>query len=215
MAHVQLQQELEESKAEIQRLRERMSLGTPTVHKNLSLISLIPKWSGSDSTNSLEEFISTLEASARIDRWEPKDTVEIAVLKLEGSAKVFYQGCTELHTRDTSWNTFKEVFKKRYKDVHTDQYHYARLQMARKGTNESPQEFADRCRMSAQRITCQSDDPVAQSAPRKCGTHAFSQLCGRLNWGSWYASSLCISSFNRGGHTNCSFGTRSRKTGKI
>jgi len=47
MAHAQLQQELEESKAEIQRLRERMSLGTPTVHKDLSLISLIPKWSGS------------------------------------------------------------------------------------------------------------------------------------------------------------------------
>jgi len=139
-----------------------MSLGTPTVHKGLSLFALIPRWSGSDSTNSLEEFISTLEASARIGRWEPKDTVEIAALKLEGSARVFYQGCTELHTRDASWNTFKEVFRKRYQDVHTDQYHYARLQMARQGKNEIPQEFADRCRALAQRITCQSDDPVAQ-----------------------------------------------------
>jgi len=80
MAYAQLQQELEESKSEIQRLRERMSLGTPTVHKDLSL-SLIPKWSGSDSTNSLE-FISILEASARIGRWEPKDTIEKATLKL-------------------------------------------------------------------------------------------------------------------------------------
>jgi len=144
-----------------------MSLGTPTVHKDLSLISLIPRWSGSDSTNSLEEFISTLEVSARIGRWEPKDTVEIAALKLEGSARVFYQGCTELHTRDASWNTFKEVFRKQYKDVHTDQYHYARLQMARKGKNESPQEFADRCRALAQRIKCQSDDPVAQGVHRE------------------------------------------------
>ena len=83
MAYAQ-QQELEESKSEIQRLRERMSLGTPTVHKDLSLISLIPRWSGSDSTNYLEEFISTLEASARIGRWEPKDMVEIAAFKLEG-----------------------------------------------------------------------------------------------------------------------------------
>jgi hypothetical protein len=64
MAYAQIQQELEESKLEIQRLRERMSLGAPTVHKDLSLISLIPKWSGSESANSLEEFISTLEASA-------------------------------------------------------------------------------------------------------------------------------------------------------
>ena len=61
MAYAQLQQELEESKSEIQRLRERMSLGAPTVHKNLSLVALILRWSGSDSTNSLEEFISTLE----------------------------------------------------------------------------------------------------------------------------------------------------------
>jgi len=112
MAYAELQQELEESKSEIRRLRERMSLGTPTVYKDLLLISLIPRWSGSDSTNSLEEFISTLEASARIGRWEPKDTVEIAALKLEGSARVFYQGCTEFHTRDASWNTFKEVFRK-------------------------------------------------------------------------------------------------------
>jgi len=146
MVYAQLQQEIEDSRSEIQRLRERMSLGAPTVHKDLSLISLIPRWSGSASTNSLEEFISTLEASARIGRWEPKDAVEIAALKLEISARVFYQGCTELHTRGPSWNTFKEVFRKRYDDVHTDQYHYARLQMAQKGKNESPQEFADRYR---------------------------------------------------------------------
>jgi len=85
MAYAQLQQELEESKSEIQRLKERMSLGTPTVHKDLSLILLIPKWSGSDSTNSLVEFISTLEASARIGKWEPENTVEIITLKLEAS----------------------------------------------------------------------------------------------------------------------------------
>jgi hypothetical protein len=51
--------------------------------------------------------------------------------------------------------------------VHTDQYHYARLQMARQGRNKSPQEFADRCRTLAQRITCQSDDPVVQGVHRQ------------------------------------------------
>ena len=40
-----LQAELAEAKAELQRLRERVPVGTPTVHKDLSLISLIPKWS--------------------------------------------------------------------------------------------------------------------------------------------------------------------------
>jgi hypothetical protein len=165
MAHAQLQPELDESKLEFQRLR--MSLGAPTVHKDLSLLSIIPKWSGAESSNSLEEFISTLEASARIGRWDAKDTLEIATLKLEGSARVFYQGCTQLHTREALWDTFKKAFRKRYKDVHTDQFHYARLQMARQGRNEIPQEFADRCRKLAQRITGQSDDPVVQGVHRE------------------------------------------------
>jgi hypothetical protein len=76
MAYVQLQQKLEESKLAIQRLRERMSQGAPTVHKELLLISLIPKWTGSEPTNSLEKLILTLEASARIGRREPKDKLE-------------------------------------------------------------------------------------------------------------------------------------------
>jgi len=68
MAYAQLQQEVEESKLEIERLRERMCLGAPTIHKELSLIALIPKWPGSQPTNHLEKFILTLEASARIGR---------------------------------------------------------------------------------------------------------------------------------------------------
>jgi hypothetical protein len=165
MAHAQLQREVDESMLEIQRLR--MSLGALTVHKDLSLILLIPKWSGVESSNCLVEFISTLVDSARIGRWDAKDTLEIASLKLEGSARVFYQGCTQLHTREASWDTFKKAFRKRYKDVHTEQYHYARLQMARQGRKETPQEFADRFRTLAQRITGQSDDPVVQGVHRE------------------------------------------------
>jgi len=39
--------------------------------------------------------------------------------------------------------------------------------MARQCKNESPQKYADRCRALAQRITCQSDDPVAQGVHRE------------------------------------------------
>ena len=62
---------------------------TPTVHKDLSLIALVPKWSGWESTVTLEEFFSSIEASARTGRWEEKDQVEIATLKLADSAKTF------------------------------------------------------------------------------------------------------------------------------
>jgi hypothetical protein len=59
-----LQNGLFEAKAEVQRLRERMSLGVPTIHKDLSLVALIPKWSGQESTVTLEEFLSSIESSA-------------------------------------------------------------------------------------------------------------------------------------------------------
>jgi hypothetical protein len=76
-----------------------MSLGAPTVHKDLSLLSLIPKCSGAESSNSLEEFVSTLEAFARIGRWDAKDTLEITALKLEGSARVLSGLHTAPHAR--------------------------------------------------------------------------------------------------------------------
>jgi len=37
MTESQLQAELRETKAELQRLKERISVGTPTIHKDLSL----------------------------------------------------------------------------------------------------------------------------------------------------------------------------------
>ena len=49
MTEVRSREELAESKAEVQRLRERLSIGMPTVRKDLSLVSLIPKWSGADT----------------------------------------------------------------------------------------------------------------------------------------------------------------------
>ena len=48
--------ELAQTRLELQQLKERTETGAVTVHKDLSLVSLIPKWSGSDSTIPLEEF---------------------------------------------------------------------------------------------------------------------------------------------------------------
>jgi len=60
MAEARLQMELAETKAELQRLRERVSVGILAVHKDLSLISLVPKWWGSESEITMEEFISSI-----------------------------------------------------------------------------------------------------------------------------------------------------------
>jgi hypothetical protein len=98
MAESRLHAELTESKNEIQRLRERLSTAMPTVHKDLSLISLIPKLSGLEAGVPLEEFLSSIEGSAQIGRWEQSDKIRIAVLKLTGAAELFYMdapSCTQ------------------------------------------------------------------------------------------------------------------------
>jgi hypothetical protein len=83
MADARLQAELTEAKPGVQRLKERMSLGTPTVHKDLSLVTLVPKWSASESGDTLEEFFASIEGAGRVGRWQDADKVENALLKQE------------------------------------------------------------------------------------------------------------------------------------
>jgi len=111
MTDARLQSELEESKQEIRRLRERLSLGTPTVHKDMSLVSLVPKCSGTETAVLLDEFFASVDGAAQIGRWEQSDCVRIAVLKIADAARSFYNGCPELHTEEVTWQRFKNVFK--------------------------------------------------------------------------------------------------------
>jgi hypothetical protein len=61
-----LQAELDETRAELQRMRERSSVGALVVHKDLSIISLVPKWSGSETGIPLEVFISSIEGASLV-----------------------------------------------------------------------------------------------------------------------------------------------------
>jgi len=45
-----LQKPVENLQAEINNLRSQVSSGTPTAPKDLSLISLIPRWSGTEKS---------------------------------------------------------------------------------------------------------------------------------------------------------------------
>jgi hypothetical protein len=162
MAEERWQAELLETKNELQKLRESIALGTPTLHKDLSLVTLVPKWSGSDSIVTLKEFLSSIESAARIGRWQDVDKREIAALKLIDSEKLFYQGCAELHKEDATWQIFKNAFRRRYEGVHTDQYHFTKQQTAKQGKKGTPQEFADRCRGLAKNIACKTDETQAQ-----------------------------------------------------
>ena len=121
MAEAQLLAELAETKAELERLKEPIPVGKPTVHKDLSLIALIPKWSGSETGVPLEEFLSNIESSARMGLWEDANKLENAILWLSDVAEQFYNRCLELHAPGVTWENFKNVLRHRFRDTHTDQ----------------------------------------------------------------------------------------------
>lgn len=101
------------------------------------------------------------------------DKREIAVLNLTGSAKLCYQGYTELHEEGTTWQSFKSAFRCRYEDVHMDQFPFMKLQAAKEEKKESPQEFEDRCRGLAHKIMFKAFDPLTQSNHRENGERMF------------------------------------------
>jgi hypothetical protein len=162
MSEQKLAEDLARSRAEVARLTERLASVTPTVRKDLSLISLVPKWSGAESAAPLAEFLASVESAAGIGRWDEGDCLQVAALRLQDPAKMFYNAHPELHPPNATWEGFKIALGERFRDVHTDQFHFSKLQNARQEKNEGPQDFADRCRLLAQKTMCKTGDPAAQ-----------------------------------------------------
>jgi hypothetical protein len=93
MQEPSLQAQLAEFKAKVARLRDRLSVGDPTVHKDLSLVSLVHRWTGTDSASPLEEFLNSIDSAAELGRWTAQDCVRVATLKIAGATRSFYNTC--------------------------------------------------------------------------------------------------------------------------
>jgi hypothetical protein len=132
-------------------------------YKDLSLVSLVPKWSGGESAPPIQEFFYTIEGSAAIGYWTPADMKQVCALKLTDAARAFYIATPELKDPKTSWQDFKSRFLQRFRDVRSVQYHFGQLYMARQKKSETAQEFLDRCRLLARRtIPCDTDAALQQ-----------------------------------------------------
>jgi hypothetical protein len=77
MATEHLRAELAETKAELQRVKDTMSLGNPVLHKDMSLITLVPKWDGSESAGNLEEFLTRVDTAALLGNWQDNDKTQV------------------------------------------------------------------------------------------------------------------------------------------
>jgi hypothetical protein len=90
-------QQLARLQTEMQELRSRLQPVTSTM-KDLSLVSLVPKWAGTLKSEPFHEFVEAIETAADVGLWSNKDKVWIAMLlKLTDAAKAFYNAMPELH----------------------------------------------------------------------------------------------------------------------
>jgi hypothetical protein len=151
-------QQLAKLHLEFQHLQSRLQTST----KDLSLVSLVPKWAGTTNSSPLHEFFESIESASRIGNWSGDDMVRIATLKLTDTARLFFNASPALHSPDVTWEALKAAFLDRFRDPRTDQFHFSQLQSAKQRRGEAHQDFADRCRRLAQNITPQVADPTAQ-----------------------------------------------------
>ena len=98
--------ELSEAQIKIQRLRVWLAIAPPTVHKDFSLVSRVPKWSGTESAISREEFFPNIKGSARIGHWLETDCLQVARLGLVDNVRTFYEG------ENVLWQNFGTTCRK-------------------------------------------------------------------------------------------------------
>jgi hypothetical protein len=120
MAEAFLRQQIESLQAQLASLQTQVNSGRPTATQDLSLVSLIPRWAGTDKSMSVHEFFETVENTAKVGNWGPTDKIQIVVLKLMEVAKAFYNSNLELHANDITWENFKGKLLHRFRDVRND-----------------------------------------------------------------------------------------------
>lgn len=133
----------------------------PTKVKDLTVSNLIETWSG-EGPVSVTEFFNKIDRAAKSGNWSDSDKVTVAVLKLTGIAALFLNSTEEATREDISYARFREIFVERFRIKHLDQFHYSALQNAFQHRNETPEQFADRCRRLCARTIRQVADPEQQ-----------------------------------------------------
>jgi hypothetical protein len=135
-----------------------------TTTKYLSLLTLVPKWLGTEKSGSLEEFLSAVENMAEMGNWSKRDKVRIATMKLEEAARVFADSAPEISGGEVSWADFKNALQQRFRDPRTDHFHFLQLVSVKQKMGESVLSFAVCVRTLGKKITSTSDDPAVLKA---------------------------------------------------
>ena len=122
--------------------------------KDMWVVNLIGPWKGDSNSIPATEFFESINEAAEMGHLSSKDKVRIARLKLKGPAKLFYLAQPQLKADDISFEEFRTAFKERFKDKHTDHYHYVRLQNASQEKKREPRSI-----FGSSPETVSTDDP--------------------------------------------------------
>jgi hypothetical protein len=74
--------------AQIQNLQAQLQTRPPGT-KDLSLVGMVPKWSGTDKAVPLHDFFEIPEITARVGNWTQEDEISIAAMRLTDVARIF------------------------------------------------------------------------------------------------------------------------------
>jgi hypothetical protein len=88
--------------------------------KDMSLVSLIPKWSGTPSATPLVEFLETIEATGKMGNWTESDQMQVCALRLTDTTRAYYISTPALRAPTITWLEFKANLSKRFRDVNRE-----------------------------------------------------------------------------------------------
>jgi hypothetical protein len=71
--------------------------------KDLSLVTLVPKWSGTETSIHIQEIFEIIEASAAMSDWAEADKIRVCALKLTEAAREFYSANPKLREPGITW----------------------------------------------------------------------------------------------------------------
>jgi hypothetical protein len=80
-------------------LKSKAELTRRNEHLLISTISLVLKWSGSESAIPLEKVLEIIEGIVRIGRWRPSEDLKLEMSKVADSASSLFNSCPKFHVK--------------------------------------------------------------------------------------------------------------------
>ncbi|KAJ9576267.1 hypothetical protein L9F63_006866 [Diploptera punctata] len=113
--------------------------------KGLTVAAWISPWNPKSGTP-IHDFLRRVDGAAESGNLTERDKVRLIQFKVEGAAQIFLETHPEEVTDRIPYVRLAELLRERFKEKHSDVYHYSRLQAAKQYRHEGIEVFADKLR---------------------------------------------------------------------